>query len=150
MLFLIGEYECKIDGSGRIKFPSQWVKKLINDDLRRFVINRGIDHCLTLYPLAKWEIVVQQVSGLSDYNLELRDFKRHFYAGAKELELDSADRLLIPKTLADDVSLKTDLMLFAHEGKIEIWDLEIYNKKYRTNEYDLDSNAQKFLFNNKS
>ncbi len=87
---------------------------------------------------------------MSDYNLELRDFKRHFYACAKELELDSADRLLIPKTLADDVSLKTDLMLFAHEGKIEIWDLEIYNKKYRTNEYDLDTNAQKFLFNNKS
>jgi len=146
MLFIIGEYECKIDDKGRIKFPSPWVKKLDNDLLRRFVINRGIDECLTIYPIAEWEKVVQKVAELSDFKAEERDFKRRFYAGAMEVELDSADRLLIPKRLASSVNLQQELMLFAHEGKIELWNLETYNKKYRDADYDLDTNAEKLLY----
>jgi MraZ protein len=146
MLFIIGEYECKIDDKGRIKFPSPWVKKLDNDNLRRFVINKGMDDCLTIYPLNEWEKVMTKVATLSDFKAEEREFKRRFYGGAMEIELDSADRLLIPKRLASAINLQQELMLFAHEGKIELWDLNKYNKQYRDATYDLDSNAEKLLY----
>ena len=50
MLNLIGEYECKLDSKSRLLFPAGLKKQLPVAADYTFVLNRGFEKCLVLYP----------------------------------------------------------------------------------------------------
>ena len=66
-----GEYSNSLDLKNRVNIPAKFRKALdpIND--RTFVITRGFDPCLALYPLAEWNIVEQQLASLSSIRNKL-------------------------------------------------------------------------------
>jgi len=49
-------------------------------------------------------------------------------AGVKTIELDKADRLLIPKDLINFSGIKKEIVLASVVNKIEIWNKEEYEK----------------------
>ena len=55
MVNLIGEFDCKIDVKGRIMMPSALKKQIPPESEERFVINRGFEKCLVLYPMSEWK-----------------------------------------------------------------------------------------------
>ena len=57
MLSFLGEYDCKVDSKGRLKMPSGLKRQLHPDDQDKFVLSRGIEEHLNLYPLKEWNIV---------------------------------------------------------------------------------------------
>ncbi|MEL6863497.1 MAG: division/cell wall cluster transcriptional repressor MraZ [Bacteroidota bacterium] len=118
---LLGEYECKIDAKGRMRMPSMLIKQLAGEGELTFVINRGIEPCLTLYPKDVWDKIVKKVNGLNTYIKKNRDFIRYFYRGATELALDSSDRVLLPKRLTEYAGIEKEVILFAVNDRIEIW-----------------------------
>lgn len=118
---LLGEYECKIDAKGRMRMPSMLIKQLASEGELTFVINRGIEPCLTLYPKDVWDKIVKKVNGLNTYIKKNRDFIRYFYRGATELALDSSDRVLLPKRLTEYAGIEKEVILFAVNDRIEIW-----------------------------
>lgn len=128
MLRLLGEYEATLDTKGRFLLPAGFRKQLPEDADNRFVLNRGFEKCLTLYPIASWEPVFDKVSRLNDFDPKVRAFRRYFLNGAVPVELDAAGRLLIPKPLQEHAGLKKDLVLSSASDKIEIWDKEKYNE----------------------
>jgi MraZ protein len=129
MLNLIGEYECKLDGKSRLLFPAGLKKQIpaMAGELR-FVLNRGFEQCLVLYSLEEWKIRSEEINQLNDYVKRNRDFVRYFYRGASELLLDSANRLLLPKSLLEYAGIEKDIVLFAFSNRIEVWD----SKKYKS------------------
>ncbi len=54
-----GEYEATVDAKGRFLLPGGFKKQLPEGE-NKFVINRGFEKCLTLYPIKSWEPIVQE------------------------------------------------------------------------------------------
>jgi MraZ protein len=127
MLNLIGEYECKPDPKGRIMLPSSLKKQIPPEAEDRFVINRGFEKCLVIYPMNEWKSISEDINRLNLYVKKNRDFVRYFQRGATELKLDGNNRLLLPKTLLDYAGIGKDIVLFAYSNRIEVWNKDTYN-----------------------
>lgn len=123
---LVGEFPCVIDAKGRFLIPAGLKRQLPEGADMHFVINRGFEQCLSLYPFSEWSTISDEVNRLNMYVKKNRDFVRYFYRGATEVFTDGAFRLLIPKPLLDYAGIKKDLILFAYANKIEIWDKTRY------------------------
>lgn len=126
MTNLIGEYECRIDDKGRIILPAGLKKQIPPEAEERFVINRGFETCLSLYPMNEWRKTIDEVNRLNMYNRKNRNFARYFSRGASELVLDGNNRLLLPKTLLEYAGIQRDVILFAFSNRIEVWAKDKY------------------------
>ena len=149
MIGFLGEYEATIDAKGRFLLPAGFKKQLPQDATAQFVINRGFEKCLTLYPLQTWEPIFSQISQLNDFDPKVREFRRYFLNGATEVELDSAGRLLLPKNLLGHASLEKDIVLVSAVNKIEIWDKTKYNEFFESFTPETFSNLANEVMNKK-
>ncbi|MGB3801025.1 MAG: division/cell wall cluster transcriptional repressor MraZ [Lewinella sp.] len=118
---LLGEYYVALDSKGRFRLPSNLLKTLGDRDTLKFVVNRGFDQSLTLYPKPVWDLIKIQVDNLNKFNRKNLAFTRAFYRGATELVPDSADRLLLPKQLLAWAKVEKNVVLNAMNDRIEIW-----------------------------
>lgn len=123
---LVGEYECKLDAKGRFLFPAGLRKQLDPAANEVFMVNKGFENCLTLYPMNEWDKVSAKISKLNLFKPKNRMFYRLFHQGAKQLTLDKAGRILIPTALMERIGLKKEVMLTAYNDRIEIWDRTEY------------------------
>ena len=125
---LLGEYICKLDPKCRVKLPSALKKQLRPEDNGRFVLTRGFEQCLVLYPYGEWERISAAVNKLNTFVKKNRDFVRYFFRGATEMTLDGTDRLLLPKRLLEHVGIEKEVVLFAHSNKVELWNKQRYEE----------------------
>ncbi len=123
---LLGEYECKIDAKGRMRMPSGLIAQLGEGEALSFVINRGFEQCLMLYPEPVWERITNEINQLNLYNKKNRNFVRYFYRGAQKVSMDSADRILVSKRLLEYAGIDKEVVLSAYNDRIEIWAAEQY------------------------
>ncbi len=144
---LTGEYEVKLDAKMRFKMPSQLMKQLEEVSTHHFVVNRGFEKHLTLYPKTVWEGITEQIDKLSLFNTKQRQFVRYFYRGATELSLDGSDRLLLPKGLTDYAEISKEMILFAYKDRIELWAKEKYASLIEEEPEDFSSFAQDVIGN---
>ncbi len=127
MTNFIGEFECKLDVKGRLMLPSGLRKQLDPASQERFVLNRGFEKCLVLYPKTEWEVISSEVNKLNQYVKKNREFIRYFYRGATELGLDGTGRMLLPKRLLGYADVEKEVVLFAYSNRIEVWDKSVYD-----------------------
>ncbi len=132
MIGFLGEYESTLDLKNRFLLPAGFKKQLPDDGSARFVINRGFEKCLTLYPMSSWEPIFKNISALNDFDPKVREFRRYFLNGATVVEPDSAGRILLQKSLIEHAGLEKDIVLVSAVNKIEIWDKSKYTKFFET------------------
>src|SRR5665213_1396973 len=102
MTTYIGEFDCKIDSKGRMMIPAGLFKQFPTNMREKFVINRSVfQKCLILYPMDSWGDIMKDLGKLSRFQKKSDDFIRQYINGATEVELDSSNRLLLPKKLCD-------------------------------------------------
>ncbi|HWC53373.1 MAG TPA: division/cell wall cluster transcriptional repressor MraZ [Chitinophagaceae bacterium] len=130
MTGFLGEYEATLDAKGRFLLPAGFKKQLPEVDATHFVINRGFEKCLSLYPLKNWEPLFEKITKLNDFDPKVRQFLRYYLNGATQVEPDTAGRLLIPPNLKEYAELKKDIVLVAAVNKIEIWDSNKYKQLF--------------------
>ncbi len=128
MTHLIGEYDCRLDAKGRFLLPAALRKQLKPEDQDNFVLNRGFEGCLVLYPASEWEKQTKHMSKLNLYVAKNRQFYRQFHNGATAINPDSLGRVLIPKNLKAFAKITKDLVVFAYAGRIELWSKAAYDK----------------------
>ena len=127
MTNFIGEFDCKLDAKGRLMLPASLRKQLDSAAEESFVMNRGFEKCLVLYPKNDWKYISEDVNKLNQYVKKNREFIRYFFRGATELGLDGTGRLLFPKRLMEYAGIQKEVVLFAHGNRIEIWDKKAYD-----------------------
>jgi len=130
MIGFLGEFEATLDAKGRFLLPAGIKKQLPDKERDSFVINRGFEKCLSLYPLESWEPLFADISKLNDFDPRVREFRRYFLNGATAVEPDSAGRLLIPPNLKEHAGLQKDIVLVSAVNKIEIWDSNKYHQLF--------------------
>jgi MraZ protein len=126
MTHFLGEFECRLDAKARIALPVALRKQLPVESGERFVVNRGFEQHLTLYPFTEWRRITAELNRLNLYVKKNRDFVRYFHRGATELELDSSGRLLLPRRLLDYAGVREAVILLAYANRIECWDPTLY------------------------
>lgn len=151
MIGFLGEYEVTLDAKGRFLLPAGLKKQLPEHENTHFVINRGFEKCLTLYPLSSWRPLYEKLSSLNDFDLSARNFRRVFLNGATEVEVDTAGRILLPPNLKQFAELGKDIVLVSAIDKIEIWSQENYNKLFDSySPDDFSALAQQVMVKDKS
>ncbi|MFP5042299.1 division/cell wall cluster transcriptional repressor MraZ [Parasediminibacterium sp. JCM 36343] len=121
-----GEYEVTLDSKQRFLLPAG-VKKQFAEGENTFVLARGIEECITLYPVKTWEAIEQKLNALNKFDEEARTFKRIFLRGVTEIELDSAGRILVPPTLKEYAGLKKEMIIAGMTDFFEIWEPNKYD-----------------------
>ena len=132
MTGFLGEFEATLDAKGRFLLPAGFKKQLPEEEISRFVINRGFEKCLALYPMMTWEPLFTKVNGLNEFDPKQREFRRAFLNGATYVEPDTAGRILLPPNLKLYAGLGKDIVLMATGDKIEIWDSNKYKQFFDT------------------
>jgi MraZ protein len=128
MTGFLGEFEATLDAKGRFLLPAGFKKQLPDGEGSRFVINRGFEKCLALYPMKTWEPLFAKINGLNEFDPKQREFRRAFLNGATYVEPDTAGRILLPPSLKGYAELQKDIVLMATGDKLEIWDSNKYKK----------------------
>ncbi|MEM0999361.1 MAG: division/cell wall cluster transcriptional repressor MraZ [Bacteroidota bacterium] len=142
---IFGEYECKIDSKGRFVLPSGLRKQLPGDQQKEFVINRGLDECLVLYPIQIWERELKRIHSRNQYVAKNRAFARKFMNGATPVDIDSAGRVLVPKRLTGHAKLTKELVLVASFDRIEIWDKQVYDEWQTDEQWDMETLSEEVM-----
>lgn len=125
---LLGEYECKMDTKGRLRMPTQLLRQVGEGEACEFVVNRGFEKHLMLYPKQVWDRISSEVNQLNTYNRKNLAFIRYFYRGAQEVTVDSADRVLLPRKLLEYAGIEKELIIFAYNDRMELWAKEQYEE----------------------
>jgi MraZ protein len=126
------------------------LRKQLPEVENRFILSRGFEKCLTLYPLKSWELIIAKISLLNDFDPKVRQFRRQFLGGATEVELDTAGRLLLPASLKEFAGLGKDIVLAAALDRFEIWDAVKYKQLFEDFSPEAFSNlAQEVMTDNK-
>lgn len=128
----MGEHQHSLDKKGRLIIPSKFREILTEKYEDKFVITRGLDNCLFLYPPDEWREIERKIKSLSMLKRESRAFKRFLISGAVECVLDKQGRIMIPVNLRHYARIEKDIVLIGAAEKIEIWSKEnwqVYSKK---------------------
>lgn len=122
----IGEYQHTTDEKGRLIIPSKFRDSLGGE----FVMTKGLDNCLFVYPKSEWEVIETKLKSLPLTNKDARAFVRFFFSGASESTLDKQGRVLIPGNLREHSKIDKDTVIIGVSTRLEIWsksEWESYN-----------------------
>ena len=124
-----GEYHNSLDQKNRLNIPAKFWKVLdpVND--RTFVITRGFDQCLVLYPLEDWSQVESQLRKLSSIRGKHRNFVRSVTRYATAVQYDGQGRIQIPNTLLSYSDIQKEAAIIGMINKIELWDPSILSQQ---------------------
>lgn len=113
----MGEYQHNIDVKGRIIVPAKFREELGD----RFVVTRGLDKCLFVYPMIEWKILEEKLKKLPLTKKNARAFTRFFFSGAIECEVDKQGRINIPSALRSYAELEKECVVIGVSERIEFW-----------------------------
>lgn len=119
---LMGEYYHSIDVKGRLIIPAKFREELGE----RFVITRGLDRCLFVFPPHEWQQIEAKLKSLSFTHADVRAFTRFFFSGAVECELDRQGRVHLPPTLREYARLEKDCAIIGVSSRVEIWSQPVW------------------------
>lgn len=120
----MGEYQHSLDDKGRLIIPS----KLREGLGEKFILTRGLDHSLFVYPLTEWSNMEEKMKTLPTTQADARAFVRVFFSGAVECEPDKQWRISIPQNLREHARINKDLYVLGVSTRVEIWAKEVWEE----------------------
>ncbi|MCF6095901.1 division/cell wall cluster transcriptional repressor MraZ [Thermovorax subterraneus] len=125
---LMGQFQHSLDPKGRLIIPSKFREQLGES----FILTKGLDRCLFVYPKSEWVMLEQKLKALPLTKKEARAFIRLFFSGAVEVELDKQGRILIPPVLREYARIEKEVVIIGVSNRAEIWsasEWEAYSKE---------------------
>ncbi len=120
----MGEFVHNMDKKGRVTMPAKFRETLDGD----FVITRGLDNCLFLYPIEEWKILESKLKELPITSKNARSFTRFFFSGADQSNLDKQGRISLPQNLRDYADLNKEIVIIGLANRIELWSKEKWDE----------------------
>lgn len=134
----MGEYNHTIDAKGRLIVPAKF-REVLGEE---FVVTKGLDGCLFVYPNEEWQVFEDKLRTLPLTNKNARQFSRFFLAGAASCEVDKQGRILLPAVLREFAELEKDVVLVGVASRIEIWSRSRWEDCLNTYDGDMDEVAE--------
>ncbi len=137
-----GQKDLAIDDKSRLVLPAAYRNEFTGGKL---FASLGMDSCIELYPAEAYEKKAQSFMALSDFDPVARRLKRTFLSNTFDIELDSHNRILLPKPLIAKLNLKKKVILTGMLDHLELWDEETFIKNAEMNEETFSSDAMQLL-----
>ena len=141
---LMGEYHHNIDDKGRLILPSKFREDLGEE----FVVTRGLEECLFVYPKNEWQKITDKLKSLPFTKKDARSFMRFFLSGATATVFDKQGRINITSLLVSYASLKKECVIIGVGDRLEIWSKEKWDSFYDNNKEDLSDIAENLFDSN--
>ena len=138
----IGEYAYSLDSKGRLNIPAKFRQSLSTDSQNTFVITRGLDPCVWVYPLEQWKEIENNLRNLSSVKNIHRTFVRDTARYASPSTYDKQGRITLTPSLTEYAGLEKDVLIIGMINKIEIWNpntlkmVDQQNLEIEPNAYD--------------
>lgn len=137
----MGEFQHTIDDKGRLTIPARFREGLGE----KFVITKGLDNCLFVYPMNGWAEMEQKLRSLPFTRADARAFVRFFFSGATECEVDRQGRILLPANLREYARLEKEVVIVGVASRVEIWSRSLWEEYCRETEGQYEALAEKIV-----
>ena len=138
----IGEYAYALDSKGRVNIPAKFRQALSKDNKNTFVITRGMDSCVWVYPLTQWQKIETDLRNLSSLSNIHRAFVRNTARYASPSTYDKQGRVSLTPSLIEYATIDKEVLIIGAIRRIEIWnpdklkEVDEINLKIEQNTYD--------------
>ena len=116
-----GEFSYSLDSKGRLNIPAKFRNVLSKEDRSSFVITKGMDPCIWVYPVGIWQNIEDELKKLSSLSRVNRSFVRSTVRYTSTVNYDKQGRIAITQNLIDYAKLKKEVLIIGMVNKIEIW-----------------------------
>ncbi len=142
-----GQAEYSIDEKGRVALPAKMRRALTPEAKETFVVTRGFEQCVFLYPLDRWEEMEDEFRALNPYQREARDFVRTIVRWADESTLDGQGRISMPKGLLEFAGLATGgkALIIGALDHNEVWDPATFDRYLNERPEDYETVAERVM-----
>ncbi|MEK7818467.1 MAG: division/cell wall cluster transcriptional repressor MraZ [Bacteroidota bacterium] len=123
-----GSFSHTVDAKSRVNIPAKLRKNLSREAKDTFIVTRGFESCLFLYPQDEWMKLELTIRNLSSTNPQHRFMMRTLLECATEVELDGQSRVMLPKELLQFAKIESEVRMIGVLDRIEIWNPNIYEK----------------------
>ncbi len=145
MAMFRGSYRHSIDHKGRLSIPARFRRLLSSDAGDTFIILRGLEACVSLYPIDEWRRMEERLRSRSFHDPIHRRFLRIMALDLNEETLDAQGRLAIPPRLLGHAQLKREAMVNGVMDHIEIWDPDLFDQYVQSSERSYEDMAGELL-----
>ncbi|MFA6829539.1 MAG: division/cell wall cluster transcriptional repressor MraZ [Bacilli bacterium] len=135
---LTGQKDLSIDEKGRLVLPTLYRSAFSNGIS---YTSYGIDNCIRLYPEESYTRQATRYMELDDFNVEARKVKRTFLSNTFEVQIDSHNRILLPKPLTDKTGIVKKVVVVGLGDYLEIWDADTFYEMMEQNEKTYSSDC---------
>jgi len=118
----LGEYQHTLDAKGRITIPAK-LREGLGD---KFIVTKGLDNCLFLYPLDEWRVLEEKLRTLPFTRKDVRAFVRFFFSGASDCEADRQGRIVLPAGLREYARIDKEVIIVGVGSRVEVWAKELW------------------------
>lgn len=122
-----GSYQHTIDHKGRVSIPARFRRQLSGEANDTFVILRGFDTCVALYPADEYRRMEERLRGRSFTDAANRRFQRMLLLHARDETLDAQGRVALPPPLITHAELGKDVLVIGVLDHIEIWNPQLFD-----------------------
>lgn len=126
----LGTYEPRLDEKGRLILPAKYRDQLSGG----LVITKGQEHCLYIYPMDTFQVVMKRLLQAPATMKEARSYTRVFLSGASDQIPDKQGRINIPAGLREYAALTRDVSVIGSGDHAEIWDRDAWERYLNGNE----------------
>jgi MraZ protein len=129
-LIFRGTFEHALDAKHRLTVPSKFRAALAGGVVlaASHEVSEGSPRCVSIWTPDSYEaFTTQTLDGLNPLSPRARELKRFFFNSSFDIELDSANRLMIPQPLMRYASLDKDVIVTGSGECIEVWNRDAYD-----------------------
>jgi MraZ protein len=121
-----GSYEHTIDHKGRISIPARFRRQLSGDAEESFVILRGLESCIALYPSDEFRRLDERLRGRSFSDENNRRYQRMMLFDSRDETLDAQGRIALPPRLIAHAKLAKNVLVAGLLDHLEVWNPELF------------------------
>ena len=129
---LLGEFRHQLDAKNRIRIPAK-LKAGLGE---RYLVTKGGNHCLYVFPEAEMEKLGKKLSKISPFDMAAQKPLRLLLSSCWEAEEDNQGRIMIPQNLRAFAGLTKDIAIIGSGTHAEIWSAEAWDAYSETDDFD--------------
>jgi MraZ protein len=129
-----GQFLYSVDAKGRVSIPLKLRKHVSPESNDTFIMAKGTDKCIDVYPLDQWNILEDKILKLNQFNPDHARFSRMFLQNVFDDTLDAQSRILIPQNLLNYAGITKEVLILGVSTKIELWNPSVYENYLSSSE----------------
>ena len=140
-----GSYQHTIDHKGRISIPARFRRQLSGDAEETFVILRGLESCIALYPSDEFRRLDERLRGRSFSDENNRRYQRMMLFDSRDETLDAQGRIALPPRLITHAKLAKDVLVVGLLDHLEVWNPELFESYLQSSNRSYEEIAGELL-----